>query len=66
MKFLGLPILGSKHGTDVDNFIFYVHLLMIALFIGWSAYFLYTLWRFRRSRNPKAGSVRAGKFPPQS
>jgi cytochrome c oxidase subunit 2 len=57
MKFLGLPILGSEHGADVDNLILYVHLLMIALFVGWSAYFLYTIWRFRRSRNPKADYV---------
>ena len=30
---------------------------MIVLFIGWSAYFLYAIWRFRRSRNPKADYV---------
>src|SRR3954465_2285280 len=57
MKFLGLPLLGSVHGRDVDYFIFYVHLLMIVLFIGWSAYFVYTIWRFRSSRNPKADYV---------
>ena len=57
MNFLGLPLLGSKHGQDVDSLIVYVHLLMIVLFIGWSAYFLYAIWRFRRSRNPKADYV---------
>ncbi len=57
MKILGLPLLASKHGQDVDLFIWYVHLLMIALFIGWTAYFLYTIWRFRQSRNPKADYV---------
>ena len=56
-KILGLPLLASKHGADVDIFIWYVHLLMIALFIGWSAYFLYAIWRFRASRNPKADYV---------
>src|SRR5262245_59547750 len=56
-KILGLPELASKHGANVDNFIIYIHYLMIALFIGWSAYFVYTLWRFRRSRNPKADYV---------
>ena len=54
---LSLPVLASKHGEDVDKFIIYVHWLMIALFIGWFAYFLYTLFRFRRSRNPKADYV---------
>jgi len=38
----------------VDNLIIYVHWLMIALFIGWLSYFAYALFRFRRSRNPKA------------
>lgn len=53
-KLLGLPELASEHGADVDIFIIYVHYLMIVLFIGWGAYFLYALWRFRRSANPKA------------
>jgi len=56
-KILGLPELASKHGVDVDRFIVYIHYLMIALFIGWSAYFLYALWRFRSSRHPKADYV---------
>ena len=32
----------------------YVHLLMLALFVGWSAYFLYAVFRFRQKSNPKA------------
>jgi cytochrome c oxidase subunit 2 len=56
-KLLGLPLVGSAHGVEVDNFIWYVHLLMIALFVGWTAYFFYTIWRFRQSRNPKADYV---------
>jgi cytochrome c oxidase subunit 2 len=57
MKLLGLPLLGSKHGADVDSFIWYVHILMVVLFVGWFAYFLYAIWRFRASRNPKADYV---------
>ena len=53
-KLLGLPVLASEHGRDVDNLIIYVHWLMILLFIGWLAYFAYVLFRFHRSRNPKA------------
>jgi Heme/copper-type cytochrome/quinol oxidases, subunit 2 len=53
-KLLGLPTLASEHGQQVDNLIIYVHWLMIVLFVGWSAYFVYTLFRFHRSRNPKA------------
>ncbi len=57
MKFLPLPPLASVHGQKVDALMIYVHLLMIALFIGWFLYFLYAIWRFRSSRNPKADYV---------
>ena len=53
-QLLGLPELASKHGADVDKLILYVHYLMIVLFIGWSAFFIYTLWRFRQRKNAKA------------
>jgi cytochrome c oxidase subunit 2 len=56
-KLLGLPVLASEHGKDVDNLIIYVHWLMIVLFVGWLAYFAYALIRFHRSRNPKADYV---------
>ena len=56
-KILGLPPLASEHGKDVDNLIIYVHWLMIVLFVGWLAYFAYALFRFHRSRNPKADYV---------
>ena len=56
-KLLGLPELASEHGADVDRLIVLVHYLMVVLFVGWTAYFLYTLWRFRAGRNPKANYV---------
>jgi cytochrome c oxidase subunit 2 len=56
-KLLGLPVLASQHGKDVDTLIIYVHWLMILLFVGWLAYFAYTLFRFHRSRNPKADYI---------
>src|SRR5262245_58608782 len=51
---LGLPVLASEHGAKVDDFIVYVHLLMIVLFVGWFGYFAYALFRFSSKRNPKA------------
>jgi len=54
---LGLPPLASEHGQNVDNLIIYVHWLMILLFVGWLSYFAYALFRFRRSRNPKADYI---------
>lgn len=54
LKYLGLPMLASEHGKHVDNFILYVHYLMGVLFVGWIAYFFYTLFRFHAARSPKA------------
>jgi cytochrome c oxidase subunit 2 len=56
-KLLGLPPLASEHGKYVDDLIIYVHYLMIALFVGWLAYFAYALFRFHKSRNPKADYI---------
>lgn len=53
-RFLQLPVLASKHGKDVDSLIIWVHWLMIALFIGWIVFFFYAIFRFRKSKNPKA------------
>jgi cytochrome c oxidase subunit II len=57
IKLLGLPPLASEHGADVDRLILYVHFLMAALFVGWLGYFLYAIFRFHRSRSPKASYV---------
>lgn len=54
IKTMGLPMVASEHGKQVDFFIVYVHWLMLALFVGWGGYFLYTVYRFRKSQNPKA------------
>jgi len=56
-KVLLLPPLASENGQGVDDLIVYVHWLMIVLFIGWIAYFLYALYRFRSSRNPQADYI---------
>jgi cytochrome c oxidase subunit 2 len=56
-KLLHLPPLYSEHGAAVDRLLLYVHLLMFVLFVGWSVFFLYTLWRFRIRNNPAADHV---------
>jgi len=56
-KLLGIPPVASEQGHAIDNLIIYMHWLMIALFVGWFAYFVYVLFRFRRSRNPRADYV---------
>lgn len=51
---LGIPENYSEHGGSVDHLIDLVHWFMLALFVGWTAFFLFACWRFWRKRNPKA------------
>ncbi len=51
---LGLPINASSHGAEIDMIIVLVHLLMLALFLGWGGFFIFALIRFRKAANPKA------------
>ena len=53
-KFLNLPVDGSAHGPAIDNMLAVIHWLMLVLFIGWGAFFIYTLIRFRQKKNPIA------------
>jgi cytochrome c oxidase subunit 2 len=51
---LGMPPLGTAHGAQIDSLIGWTHLFMLILFVGWGAFFVYALIRFRRSRHPVA------------
>ena len=53
-KYLGMPAPGSAHAPGIDLMMAMVHWLMLFLFVGWGAYFIYVLFRFRQSKNPKA------------
>lgn len=53
-KFLSIPECFSAHGGRVDHLIDVVHWFMIALFVGWTLFFLYCLVRFRASVHPRA------------
>ena len=53
-KVLHLPPAASEHGPELDRLLFYVHLLMLVLFVGWSCFFLYTLWRYRERKQAQA------------
>ncbi len=55
-EFLGqwMPPDYSAHGWQVDRIIYITHWLMFVLFVFWSAYFLYVLYRYSAKRNPKA------------
>ncbi|MBI1873236.1 MAG: hypothetical protein HYS05_05010 [Acidobacteria bacterium] len=53
-RLLGLPIVASEHGPQLDFYTALVHLLMLALFLGWGAYFVFALHRFSAKRHPRA------------
>lgn len=53
-ELLGQPPNASEHGFQIDHIIEFSHWFMAALFVGWSAFFIYVLIRFRRSRHPVA------------
>lgn len=53
-ELIGLPPNASEHGYQIDHFIEFSHWFMAALFVGWSAFFIYVLLRFRKSRQPVA------------
>lgn len=48
------PAQASTHAAEVDQMTVLVHWLMLVLFVGWGIFFIFVLFRFRRSANPKA------------
>lgn len=53
-ELIGLPPNAAEHGFQIDHIIEFCHWFMGVLFVGWSAFFIYVLVRFRKSRNPVA------------
>ncbi len=53
-NWLGLPALAATHGGQIDSLVAWIHVFMFVLFVGWGGFFVYTLVRFRQSRNPVA------------
>ncbi len=59
-EWLGMPAAASAQAADIDRIMVLIHWLMLMLFAGWSAFFLFVLVRFRRGANPNA-SYRGAK-----
>jgi cytochrome c oxidase subunit 2 len=59
LNWLGMPPAASAHAGEIDQMMVLVHWLMLVLFVGWGAFFLYVLVRFRRGANPKANYLGA-------
>lgn len=53
-ELLGQPPNAAEHGYQIDHILEFSHWFMAALFVGWSAFFIFVLIRFRKSRNPVA------------
>src|SRR4051812_23619270 len=54
LNFLGMPLQASTHAGEIDQMMVLVHWLMAILFVGWGAFFIFVLFRFRKSANPQA------------
>jgi len=62
-KWLGMPLQASTHAAQIDQMTVLVHWLMLVMFVGWGAFFLFVLFRFRSGANPRANYAGAkGKF----
>src|SRR6476660_2790020 len=63
LSYLGIPVQASAHAAEIDQMMVLVHWLMLVLFVGWGAFFLFVLVKFRKRANPKADYTGAkGKF----
>jgi cytochrome c oxidase subunit 2 len=56
-EFLGQQPNASSHGFQIDHILEFCHWFMGALFVGWSVFFIFVLFRFRRGRQPKANHL---------
>lgn len=59
LNWLGMPPAASAHAGEIDQMMVLVHWLMLVLFVGWGAFFLYVLVKFRRGANPRANYLGA-------
>jgi len=53
-KLLGMPVQASQHAAEIDQMTVLTHWLMLFLFVGWGAFFIFVLFRFRKGANPRA------------
>jgi len=56
-ELLGMQPAAAEHAAKVDLMLELLHWFVVVLFIPWSAFFIYALVRFRKSRHPRADHV---------
>ena len=54
LNLLGLPVAASSHAAELDHMTVLVHWLMAVMFVGWGLFYVFVLFRFRKSANPQA------------
>jgi cytochrome c oxidase subunit 2 len=54
LQYLGMPVQASTHAAELDQMTVLVHWLMLVMFVGWGIFFVFVLFRFRRSAHPVA------------
>src|SRR5258706_11495461 len=54
LKLLGMPVQASTHAAELDQMSVLVHWLMLIMFVGWAVFFVFVLFRFRKSAHPNA------------
>ena len=54
LRNFGLPISISSNSPAIDEVIVLTHWLMLLLFVGWGSFFIISLVKFRKSKNPEA------------
>jgi len=53
-ELLGQPEAASEHAPLIDNMLEFAHWFMAILFVGWFTFFMVAIFKFHKSRNPKA------------
>ncbi len=53
-RLLGLIPNASQHGIHIDQMLEFVHWKVLILLMGWSIFLVYVLFRFHKSRHPRA------------
>lgn len=53
-QWLGIAELASEHGVVVDQLLEFIHWFMLILGAGWAIFIAIAIYKFRRSKNPRA------------
>ena len=58
---IGLPPVASSYGDQIDSLMLLLHIIMVAMFVIWGVYFVYSLIKFRAREGGRAVYHQAGE-----